>query len=118
MYYKFERLEIWNIARKFISEIYSLTKKFPKEELFGLTSQIRRAAVSIALNIAEGCNRSQKEFAHFLRIALTSLEEVVTALYIASDLKLIDKEEFDKLYDKSHELAAKINSLINKINNK
>jgi len=118
MYYKFEKLEIWKLARSFVSEIYSLTRKFPKEEMFGLISQIRRASVSIALNIAEGCNRSQIEFCRFLRMALTSLEEVVTGLYIALDQKFINREEFEKLYEETNKIAAKINSLINHINGK
>ncbi len=118
MYYRFENLEVWKIAREFVSEIYRITRNFPKDELFGLTSQIRRATISISLNIAEGSNRkSDLDFRRFLRIANSSLEEVITGLYIALDQKLINKEDFDKLYKHSHELSAKMNALINKLNN-
>lgn len=117
MYYKFEKLEIWILARDFISEIYLITRKFPQEELFSLVAQIRRAAISIILNITEGCNRTSKEFCRFLRMALTSLEEVVAGLYVALDQKFITLEEFEKLYKETHKIAAKINSLINSIKN-
>lgn len=117
MYYKFENLEIWKIARNFSTEIYKLTRDFPKDEIFGLTSQIRRATISINLNIAEGSNRkSDIEFRRFLRIANSSLEEVITGLYLALDQKFITKENFDRLYNNSHELSAKINALAKKLN--
>jgi len=116
MYFRFENLEIWKLARKFTSEIYNLSSKFPKGEQFGLTSQVRRAAVSVTLNIAEGADRkSDKEFVRFLRISITSLEEVVTALYIAIDQNFINQEEFDYVYKSANILASKINALINKL---
>ena len=116
MYFRFENLEIWKLARKFTVDIYSLSKKFPKEEQFGLISQIRRAAVSVVLNIAEGVDRkSDKEFVRFLRMSMTSLEEVVAALYIAIDQDFIKQEEFDYLYKSANILASKINALINKL---
>jgi len=117
MSFRFENLEVWKLARNFVVEIYKITIKFPKDELFGLTSQIRRAAISINLNIAEGSDRkSDIEFKRFLRIALTSLEEVVTALYIALDQNFINQQEFDKLYSQANQLAAKLNALINSLN--
>ena len=83
MSFRFEKLTVWKDARKFISNTYSLTKMFPTEEKFGLIDQIRRAAVSVALNIAEGSDRkSDAEFKRFLRMAIGSCEEVVTAFYI------------------------------------
>lgn len=97
-YFRFERLEIWRLAREFVVDVYRITRKFPKEELFGLISQTRQAATSIILNIAEGSDRaSDKDFKRFLQIALTSLEEVVTASYIALDQKFISDEEFSYL---------------------
>ncbi|MFA5022104.1 MAG: four helix bundle protein [Patescibacteria group bacterium] len=118
MYYKFEKLEVWQLTRIFVSEIYAVTKGFPKEEIFGLTSQIRRAAVSVLLNISEGCNRTQIEFCHFLNISLSSLEEVVAGLYISLDQNFISQKEFDSFYEKTNEIAAKIKSLINSIKNR
>lgn len=96
-----------------VREIYALTKKFPAEEKFCLTNQIRRAAISISLNIAEGSDRkSDKEFKRFLRMAISSAEEVVTGLYIALDLNYLNKKEFNKIYEDLNILVAKLNALI------
>ena len=104
MRFKFENLEIWQDARVFVNKIYTLTKKFPSEEKFGLTDQLRRAAVSVALNIAEGTNRStNKDRKHFFQMSITSVDEVVTGLFIALDQGYIAKKDFDELY----ELACK-----------
>lgn len=116
MYYRFENLEAWQLSRRFTLEIYKATEKFPKNELFGLTNQIRRAAVSIALNISEGSERkSDLEFKRFLRIAVGSLSEVITGLYLALDLSFISKKEFDKLYSDSSILVSKIKGLVAKL---
>ncbi len=113
MSFRFEKLEVWQEARKFASKIYKTTKTFPREERFGLIDQLRRAAVSIALNIAEGSDRkSDVEFIRFLRIAISSTEEVVTALYISLDQKYIKKSEFDNLYEDASRLVAKTNALV------
>jgi len=104
----FEDLTVWQDARKFTNKIYNLTNKFPKEELYGLTSQIRRAAVSIMSNIAEGFDRrSDKELSNFLSIAHGSSSEVQNDLYIALDLKYISEEEFKKMYRRSKENCTK-----------
>lgn len=119
MSFRFEQLEVWQLARSFIVEIYKITRQFPRDEIFGLTSQIRRAAISISLNIAEGSDRkSDVEFIRFLRISLTSLEEVVTGLYISLDENFIDKKIFDELYEKANILAAKLNALIKSLTKK
>lgn len=77
-------LDVWNKAMAFAEKIYHLTKNFPKEEQFGLTSQIRRSAISIASNIAEGAARnSEKEFIQFLYVAMGSLSEIETQLLLA-----------------------------------
>jgi four helix bundle protein len=109
----FEELTIWQEARKFTNRIYSLTKRFPKEELYGLTSQIRRASVSIMSNIAEGFNRrSKKEFISFLIISRASTFEVQNDLYIALDLNYINEEGFQVNYNHTKKIAMSINKLI------
>ena len=109
----FEDLTIWQESRKFTNKIYILTKKFPKEELYGLTSQIRRAVVSITSNIAEGFDRrSDKELSNFLSIARASIAEVQNDLYIALDLKYISQIEFNQLYQEAKKIAQQINGLM------
>lgn len=114
--FRFENLDVWKDARKLVKEIYLITNKFPSEEKFGLTNQIRRAAVSIILNIAEGSDRkSDLEFKRFLRMSITSAEEVVTGLYLSLDLDYLEKEEFDKIYKSINNLVARINSLVSSL---
>ena len=104
--FKFETLEIWKEAVKFISEIYQLTKKFPNWESFNLTSQIVRAATSISLNIAEGSSRKSKlDFKRFVQISLGSLNEVVTCLYIARNENYISREDFDTVYVRCEQIS-------------
>lgn len=87
-------LEVWKLAMEFITDIYSITKKFPKEEFYGLTNQIRRCAISIPSNIAEGSARqSDKELIQFLYIALGSVSELETQLIIARNLNYINEIE-------------------------
>ncbi|MEK7186019.1 MAG: four helix bundle protein [Patescibacteria group bacterium] len=113
MGFRFEKLTVWQDARVLAGKVYKITSSFPAEEKFGLTSQIRRAIVSVALNIAEGSDRkSDLEFRRFLRMAIASCEEVVTALYIALDQKYIDKKNFDIIYQDLNNMVAKINALI------
>ena len=115
-YFRFEKLEVWQLARIFVVKIYKITRAFPRDELFGLVSQLRRAAISILLNIAEGSDRqSDIEFIRFLRISLTSLEEVISGLYISLDQGFIDQKEFSELYEESHRLMAKLNALVNSL---
>ena len=116
MYFRFENLEVWKLAKDFASEIYTITRRFPADEKFGMVSQLRRAAISVSMNIAEGSDRkSDLEFIRFLRFSVGSMEEVVTVLYIALDQKYINKKEFDNLYNKSNKLVLKINALINSL---
>lgn len=85
-------LDVWKKAIDFVTQIYSLTKNFPKEEIYGLTSQIRRAVVSIPSNIAEGAARNtSKEFNNFLSFALGSTSEVETQLIISKNLEYLDQ---------------------------
>lgn len=111
----FTDLNAWREGHYLVLEIYKITKRFPKEEQFGLTSQIRRAIVSLTSNIAEGFSRkSYKEKVQFYSMALGSLTEVQNQLLIARDLDYITKVEFKKIADKTV-IASKItNGLIKK----
>ena len=94
----FHNLLIWKRSHQLTLDIYKISQYFPKDELFGLTSQIRRAVSSVATNIAEGCGRiSNKDFAHFLQIAIGSASEVEYELLLAHDLKYINNEEYERL---------------------
>ena len=110
--FRFERIETWQLARAFNRAVYAAARKFPKDEMFALTSQIRRASVSISSNIAEGSGRnSDMDFAHFLEIAYGSLMESVSQLFIALDENYISKLEFDALANDANLLAGKIVAL-------
>ncbi len=116
MTYRFENLEVWKLARQFVNSIYAKTKSFPKDELFGLTSQLRRASLSVLLNITEGSDRkSDVEFIRFLRIAYTSMEEVLAGCYIALDQNYLKTEQLDTIYESSNVLGKKLNALINSL---
>lgn len=92
--FSFEKLEVWQETRKLVSEIYRLVSKFPKEEKYALSDQIRRAIVSVPSNIAEGTGRgSLKEQIHFVEIAYSSLMEAYCQLQLASDLRFIQEED-------------------------
>ncbi len=94
----FRDLKVWQKAHQLVIGVYKITKKFPSEERFGLTSQIRRSAASIPTNIVEGFKRrSNKEFAYFLNIADSSLEETKYHLILALDLGNINQKEYDEL---------------------
>lgn len=95
-----KNLEAWLISRSLVKDIYLLTKNFPKEEIYGLTNQIRRSAISIPSNIAEGAARGgSKEFIRFLYIALGSLSEVETQIILSNDLGYLEnpKEVLEKV---------------------
>ena len=112
----FRNLRVWQDAHKIAVDVYRLTKKFPKDELFGLTSQVRRAVLSIPTNIVEGCGRStNKDFIHFLIIARGSNQEVLYLLFFAWDLKLITGKEYQVIDKRLNDLCAGINALIRKI---
>ncbi len=100
MKFKFEKLIIWQKSMAYGEEINKLSYRFPDEEKYNLSSQIRRAADSIALNISEGSiGQSNPEFSKFIGYAIRSLAEVVTCLHKAFNRKYMSKEEFDKHYD-------------------
>jgi len=107
--HNFKKLKVYQRAIEFAVEIYRLSREFPDEELYGLTSQIRRSATSISLNIAEGSgNSSEKEFRRFLEIALRSVYEVITCLEIAIRLNYCERKEFYRLIKEADEIAAMI----------
>ena len=104
--FNFEKLEVWNKAIEFADSVYSITRAFPDDERFGLTSQMRRAAVSISSNIAEGSARhSRDDYAHFLEIATGSLFEVVSQATISKRQGFLRESDYRQLYD-----AAEIQS--------
>jgi len=93
-----ERLEVWRMAVEFTVSVYKATGSFPRDERFGLTSQVRRAAVSVAANIAEGAGRnSPREFAYFLSNAQGSASELATELLIAHRLLYLKREQYERL---------------------
>lgn len=111
MAFKFEKLKVWKESVMFASEVYSLTSKYPKVEQFGLTSQFNRAAVSISLNVAEGYGRgTDAELARFIQIAIGSLNEVVTILYISLDQKYINQTEFNSFYERCEQISKMLYS--------
>jgi four helix bundle protein len=110
----FRNLIAWQKAKQLVKEIYVLTKRFPKEEMFGLTSQLRRAAVSIPSNIAEGKGRgTSKDFCHFLVQARGSLFEAETQLELSRDLGFISDVELAKVQGSCDELGKVLHGLIN-----
>ena len=112
--YPFEKLDVWHNARKLTVEIYRITKKFPKDELFGITNQIRRAVISICSNIAEGSGRkSKKDQAHFTTMAYSSLLELINQLIISVDLSFLSKTDYDKTRTNIDQIARQLNSLRN-----
>lgn len=106
IFFNYERLTLWQKARILVKDIYVLTKKFPADERFALTDQLRRAVVSIASNIAEGSGRfSTKEKLHFLSIAYGSLAELGCQLTLACDFEYVDGQQYASLRLKIEELA-------------
>lgn len=104
----------WQKAIQYVADIYRLTRNFPKDEMYGLTSQLRRASVSIASNIAEGQGRkSPAEFRHFLHNAAGSLTEAETQVTISAMLGYMKEPDADQLLSKSTELGKILNGLIN-----
>ncbi|MBB4803035.1 four helix bundle protein [Flavobacterium nitrogenifigens] len=110
--FSFEKLEVWQNARMFILDIYKLTSKFPSNELFGITSQIKRSSSSIATNIAEGTSRStNKDKAHFLTISYSSAMETLNHLIISKDLNYLSEIEYIASREKLEKICNQINNL-------
>jgi len=109
-------LLVWQKAMALVNEIYKVSQMFPVVEMYGLTSQIRRCAVSVPSNIAEGYGRrSTGDYKRFLQVATGSLFELQTQVEIAFNLGYIRKEVFDSLFEKTNELDRMLSSLISKI---
>jgi|SRR3989344_994456 len=113
----FTQLDTWKFGHQLVLDIYKITRKFPREELFGLTNQLRRAIISFTSNIAEGFSRkSYKEKCQFYSMALGSLSEVQNQLLIARDIGYIEKSEFKELAEKTVVISKLTNGLIKKTN--
>ena len=113
-YKTYKELDVWIKARAFVKEIYIITRDFPNEEKYGLMSQMRRCAVSIPSNIAEGYGRQfKKETVQFLHISRVSLYELETQMYIAHDLSFISEEKLNKLLADLEECRRLLSGLIN-----
>ena len=106
-------LLVWQRAMDLAEAVYSATQKFPKEEMYGLTSQMRRCSVSVPANIAEGHGRNQpKSFAYFLRVAIGSLKELETHILLAQRFRMIDDTSVNNLLNETEEIAKMLHSLI------
>lgn len=109
----YKELDVWKKCRKLTKSVYEVTKSFPKEEIFGLTNQVRRAAVSVVSNIAEGCGRQHaKDAIQIFYIARGSLFEVKTQLYVALDQEYVKQEAFDEIMAKVTSCKQMLNGLI------
>jgi four helix bundle protein len=112
----YRKLVVWEKAHKLVLFIYGITKTFPSEERYGLTSQIRRAAVSAPTNIAEGCGRqSQKDFAHYLQNAFGSMQEVQYLSFLSLELKYLDAITHSTLENYIGEVKAMLTALMQKV---
>ena len=115
----FKNFVVWQKSHQLTLDVYKMTHNFPKEELFGLTSQMKRSASSIPTNIAEGCGRnSDKDFARFLIIAFGAANELEYQFILSRDLNFINNDSSEKLLFQVEEIKKMLNSLISKLYNK
>ncbi len=113
----FEKLEVWQNARKLVKEVYIISRSFPEEEKFGITNQIRRATAGISANIAEGISRnSNKDKAKFINIAYSTSIEVINFLILSWDLGFIDQEKYLELRENTELITNQLNSFYKKLN--
>lgn len=112
----FKKLNVWQKGIELVSSVYSISKEFPAEEKYGLTSQITRAAVSIPSNIAEGSSRlSEKDYFRFLEIALGSAFELETQLIIIERLEIVNSTELNRLIEETKSVQKMLSGLMNKL---
>ena len=112
--YSFEKLEVWQNARTLVKSIYLLTRSYPDNEKFGLVSQMRRCAISIASNLAEGTARkTMKDKSHFTTISYGSAIELLNQLILSFDLEFIDQHQYNQIRLQVEKITNKLNSLRN-----
>lgn len=112
----FRKYKVWELGHEVTLDVYKLSNEFPKDERFGITSQMRRCSSSVPANIAEGCGReTEKEFKRFLVIANGSATELEYFLILITDLKFAEQESVDKLVEKVDQLKRSLNRLIIKL---
>ena len=110
----YTKLDVWLESRKLTNLLYNISKQFPKEEIYGLTNQMRRCAVSIPSNIAEGCGRqTSKDTRHFLHISRGSLYELETQCFLALDQKYINDVQFNEVFELIQACKRLLNGFIN-----
>ncbi len=115
----FRTLQVWHKSHSLTTEIYKETTLFPKEEVYGITSQLRRAISSIPTNLSEGCGRgSDKDFARFVQIAMGSASETEYLILLSGDLNYMSKEATDKYIEKINEVKKMLVALIKTLNRK
>lgn len=108
----FEKLAVWTEAIQYANSVYTMTKNFPSEERFGLTSQLRRSAVSVSANLAEGTSRgSKKDFSRFVEIAYGSLMENVSEAMVANQQGFLSEKQLAELYDQAEKLGRMLSGL-------
>jgi len=113
----FHELKVWQKAHQLTLAVYKITASFPREELYGLTTQLRRSCSSVPANLAEGCGRSgDAEFARFCSIALGWASELEYHLLLAKDLKLIKSKDYEELDQRTTEVKRMLTALIQKLN--
>lgn len=115
MAFDFEKLDVYQEALSLSDLVYELSVRFPKDELYGITGQLRRAAVSVALNVAEGSGRSKKEFAHYLKMARTSVYECIPLLSVAQRQGYFSQGDHEKLYGRCEVVSKMLSRLINSL---
>lgn len=116
--HNYKELKVWQKARELVKFIYLLTNKYPKEEIYGITSQMRRASVSIASNIAEGSGfGTDKNFIHFIEISYASASELETQVILSLDLGFIDENIMEDACEKINEIQKMLAGLISSLKN-
>ena len=114
----FRKLKVWKKAHALTLEIYRLTKHFPKEEIYGITGQLRRASSSIEFNLAEGCGRnSDKELSRFSAISMGSASELECGLLLAFDLDYLNKPDYENLNNRTIEVKKMLSRFIVSLRN-